>query len=188
MIMARLRFSIASLLGVVLFAAVGIGALRESTDAWDSGLLALTLLTLLTTVLLAVYRAESARAFWLGFSFFGWTYVMAGLVPEIESRLPTTKGLAYLDAQARRGNDEAAANAMVLQLFLGEGVTQQRTGRLALDLDGRALTATSRGLRWLLKGTGNSENFIRIGHSIVALVLAFAGGHVSRWIYARKKR
>ena len=65
--MKRIRFTIANLLVVVLFVAVGFAALRESSDLWDSGLFSVTLGILLTSILLAVHRHESKRAFWLGF-------------------------------------------------------------------------------------------------------------------------
>ncbi len=64
------RFTIRSLLGVVLFVAIAIAALRASTDAWDSGILGLDLLILLTAVLLAVHRTDRRPAYWLGFAFF----------------------------------------------------------------------------------------------------------------------
>jgi hypothetical protein len=37
--MRRIRFTIASLLCLVLFVAVGFAALRESNDLWDNGVL-----------------------------------------------------------------------------------------------------------------------------------------------------
>ena len=42
--MRRFRFTIASLLVVVLFVAVGFADLRESSDLWESGVFTLTLL------------------------------------------------------------------------------------------------------------------------------------------------
>ena len=97
--MKHIRFSIASLLVVVLFVAVGFAALRESSDLWDSGVFTLTLAALLISILLAVHRTESRRAFWIGFALFGWIYLGLSLVPSIESRLMTTKALAYLDSK-----------------------------------------------------------------------------------------
>ena len=97
--MRRIRFNIASLLVVVLFVAVGFAALRESNDLWDSGLFTLTLGVLLISILLAIHRTESRRAFWIGFALFGWIYLGLSLVPSIESRLMTTKALAYLDSK-----------------------------------------------------------------------------------------
>jgi hypothetical protein len=41
--MRHIRFTIASLLIVVLFVAVGFAALRESNDLWDSGVFTVTL-------------------------------------------------------------------------------------------------------------------------------------------------
>jgi di/tricarboxylate transporter len=92
--MRHIRFSIASLLVVVLFVAVGFAALREASDLWDSGVFTLTFAALLISILLSVHRTESRRAFWIGFALFGWTYLWFSLVPSIESRLMTRKALA----------------------------------------------------------------------------------------------
>ena len=81
--MSRIRFSIASLLVAVLFVAVGFAALRESSELWDSGVFTLVLTVLLTSILLAIHRTESRRAFWTGFALFGWTYLALSLVPSI---------------------------------------------------------------------------------------------------------
>src|SRR5947209_18313288 len=97
--MRRIRFNIASLLVVVLILAVGFAALRESNDLWDSGLFTLTLTVLLISILVSVHRSDARRAFWLGFALLGWTYLALSVVPSIESRLITTKALAYLDSK-----------------------------------------------------------------------------------------
>ena len=80
-----------------LFVAVGFAALREADVLWDSGLFSLTLGLLLAAVLLAVHRTEARRAFWIGFALFGWGYLSLFLIPSTDSRLITTKALAYLD-------------------------------------------------------------------------------------------
>ena len=97
--MRRFRFTIASLLIIVLLVAFGFAALRESNDLWESGVFTLTLGVLLISILLAIHRTESRRAFWIGFAVFGWSYLGLTLVPSIESRLMTTKALAYLDSK-----------------------------------------------------------------------------------------
>jgi len=79
--MSRIRFSIASLLVVVLFVAVGFA-------------FTLTLAVLLTSILLAIHRTESRRAFWTGFALFGWTYLALSLVPTIEVGTVDTTGTA----------------------------------------------------------------------------------------------
>ena len=92
--MRRIRLTISSLLAIVLVIGVGFAALRESNEIWDSGVFTLTLGVLLISILLAVHRIESRRAFWIGFALFGWTYLGLSLVPSIESRLITTRALA----------------------------------------------------------------------------------------------
>ena len=97
--MSRPRFTIAGVIAIVAFMAVGLAALRGADDAWDGGLFGLTALTLLMAVLLAIHRRGARRAYWLGFTMFGWVYLVMSLVPPIEGRLPTSKGLAYLDSK-----------------------------------------------------------------------------------------
>jgi hypothetical protein len=97
--MRRFRFHISGLLAVVLGLAVAFAALREATDLWDWGLFTAAAGLLLVSVLLAVHRRDRKRAFWLGFALCGWAYLAASLVPPVESRLLTTKGLYYVDSK-----------------------------------------------------------------------------------------
>jgi len=92
--MRRFRFH----LGTLVILGVGFAALRESDETWDSSIFSLTLGMLSVSILLAIHRTEQRRALWLGFALFGWTYLGLSLVPSIESRLLTTKALAYLDS------------------------------------------------------------------------------------------
>jgi hypothetical protein len=208
--MRRLRFSIANLLILVLFVAVAIAALREATDLWDRGVFSLTLGLLLVAVLLAAHRADRRRVYWMGFALFGSAYLGASLVPPIESRLLSTKGLAYLDSKVVGRN----------QYLLGEFVVTDGHGVGAvtadLNVDGNAdiyvasatdphflmagrepQTSTNRRVislwdagtgKLLYTSGGTSENFTRIGHSLLALVLAFVGGHISRSLFDRETR
>jgi cbb3-type cytochrome oxidase subunit 3 len=97
--MRRLRFHIGTLVILVLFLGVGFAALRESNEIWDSSIFTITLCMLLISILLAIHRTERRRAYWLGFTLFGWTYLGLSLVPSIEPKLITTKALAYLDSE-----------------------------------------------------------------------------------------
>jgi hypothetical protein len=105
----RIRFNILSLLVVTMFLAVGFAALREAIEIWDSGFFTLTLVALLISIFLVIYRTESKRAFWLGFALFGAAYLGLSLVPPIESRLITTKALAYIDSKVPRSMSQADA-------------------------------------------------------------------------------
>jgi hypothetical protein len=184
--MHNLRFNIASILGVILFLAVGFAALRESNDYWDSGLFTLTLGLLLASVLLSMHRSEAKRAFWIGFALFGWGYLGLSLVPSIKSRLLTTKGLAYLDS-ILPGRTLRVSSLVLTGTASGGSGSQIQS--VAFTIDGTKLATSNQCVvrvwdaatgRLLSGWGGTTENFIRIGHSLLALVAAWLGGHVSR--------
>ena len=187
--MRRIRFNIASLLIAVLFVAVGFAAQRESNEVWDSGLFTLTLTVLLISILLAIHRSDARRAFWLGFALFGWTYLGLSLVPPIETRLMTTKALTYLDS--KMPGRSAAVYTMSLSRT-GSGSPSNQTRSTAFTASGNKLVI-SRGGEWklwdattgrLLAGWGGTtENFVRIGHSLLALIAAWVGGLLSRRLW-----
>jgi hypothetical protein len=203
--MRRIRFSIASLLGLVLFVAVAFAALREANDLWDSGLFTLMLGLLVTSVLLAALRDGRRRASWLGLALFGWSYLIASLIPQVGSRLLTTRALVYLDSMFSRTTPMGVAVADFdsdgqVDLFVanasapnalyrnqGDGtfldVTSGQTTTVSASSGGVIVWKPSLLWRPLAAPGGTSENFVRIGHSLLALVLAFLGGCLSQSMY-----
>ena len=69
--MARLRFSIARLMGFVVLAAFCLAAIKQSTAIWASLTFTLALITFPVCVLIAIYRTGKTRAFCLGMSIVG---------------------------------------------------------------------------------------------------------------------
>jgi hypothetical protein len=175
--MNRLRFTIGTLLALVLFLAVAFAALREATDLWDSGVFTLTSAVLVVGVLLSFHRTGKGRAFWLGFALFGWAYLVASLVPPVESRLLTTKGLAFIDSKL-----PGRAVTASFTITANTGATVDVVGS---PPNGQTLTATS--VRLWNTPTGrflavSPESFVRIGHSLLSLIFALAGGRLSCWL------
>ena len=107
--MRRFRFHLSTMLLIVLLTGVGFAALRESDEIWDSEVFTLVLAVLLVSILLAVHRTEKRRAYWLGFALFGAAYLGLSLVPPTESRLITTKALAFIDSKVPRSITRADA-------------------------------------------------------------------------------
>jgi hypothetical protein len=186
--MPKLRFNIASLVGVILVFGIGFAALRESSDLWESGVLALMIGVLLISILLAVHRTESKRAFWLGFALFGWAYMGLTFMPSVESRLITTRALHYLDAKVpgramviystiNRGTGSGTGNKQVYSIAVTAGGTQLATGQGRLRLWNAATGKLLGG--W----SGTTENFVRIGHSLFVLLAGWSGGQLSRRLY-----
>jgi len=192
--MQRFRFTIASLLLVVLFAAIGFAALRESSDLWESGVFSLTLAVMQISILFAVHRRESRRAFWLGFALLGWVYLGLSLVPSIESRLMTTKALTFLDSKMP---GRSPALRLYATINSGTGGNQAQSIRIAPD--GSLLSTSGQGVVKIWDATtgrlvggwsGTTENFMRIGHSLFALLAGSFGGLLSRrlWQASRSAR
>jgi hypothetical protein len=198
--MRRFRFHLGTLVIVVMLLGIGFAALRESNETWDSSIFSITLGMLLISVLLAVHRTESRRAFWLGSSVVGWTYLGLTLVPSIESRLITTKWLAFLDTKITRpvpgvfGYFEYGENSMDLVV-----VTKSQTNSLVRTTGNGdwiadvTATAGSNPIRMTnilagrpLTGFATTENFIRIGQSLFAIVAALLGGWLSRYLHTKK--
>lgn len=195
--MKRIRFNIARLMVVVLFVAVGFAGLREANESWDSGLFALTLVVLLCSILLAIHRTEKRGAFWLGFALFGSAYLGLSLVPSIESRLITTRGLVYLDSKIPRSirsafeyfdyDSDGETDLFVtnyphpipLQISKGNGTIE--------DVTPAAESNTAWVVKSLVGSSGTTFHFARIGHSLVALIAAFLGGLLSRYVFAQNR-
>ena len=176
------RFNIAGLIVFILICGVAFAALKEASDRWEQGVFNLTLLALITAVLLAIHRTGARRAFWLGFALFGGCYLGFSSIPPIESRLVTSQGLSYL--HSKLPGQPAQTVALWITTNSPAGTTNAPTKTLRVTTD-----ATGSGRVWalssgsLLSTWGSStENFVKIGHSLVALVLAWIGALLSRWL------
>ena len=191
--MRRFRSTLKGLLGVVLFVAVALAALRDPTDAWESGVLGLSLLILLTGTLLAVHGSDRRRAGWVGFALFGWVYLIVSLVVPIGARLPTSRGLFYVGSKlANRGTPASATYQQLIPWNPGLfGSPQPLVPDLTLWSPTGPNTWVDWNYTWQFTGVAPPgfgivpENFVRIGHSLLALVLALVGSHLSRWLYDR---
>ncbi|MHB1557833.1 MAG: hypothetical protein ACYC61_10155 [Isosphaeraceae bacterium] len=84
------RFSIARLMGVVILAAMGVAALRQSSEAWAGSMLLITLGAIAIALTGAFTREPAERAGWLGFALFGGGYLaLAYATSTPNSTLPT---------------------------------------------------------------------------------------------------
>jgi hypothetical protein len=92
-----LRFTIRQLLLATVLIAVAIAALLNASGWWAAALSSSVLLILCAAVLLAVFRDGRRRAFWIGFSVFGWAYVALLTVgPTLSSNSDYPLGRNYL--------------------------------------------------------------------------------------------
>jgi hypothetical protein len=76
--MRAFRMSIAGLMALVLFLAVGLAAFRSGTETWFRSLYTATIGVLLLSILAARFSRGILSAFWFGFAVVGWSYLLLG--------------------------------------------------------------------------------------------------------------
>ena len=184
--MKRFRFSIASLIRFTLICGVAFAALKESNDWWEKGTFTLVVLALLSAVLLAIHRDGARRAFWIGFALFGLVYLSLSLIPPVESRLISSQALGYVYSKLPGQN---APNIVLTITTPGATAANSQNATIAFNSTGTQLAtmnngsvrvwnaATGKPLSWW---GGSPENFVKIGHTFIALLLAWLGGILSR--------
>ena len=191
--MKRFRFHLGTLVILVMLLGVGFAALRESSATWDSSIFSVTLGVLLISILLAMHRTGKRGAFWLGFALFGSAYLGLSLVRSIESRLITTKALTFLDSKMLRSSQDLDA------FYDLHFVNNSQLNALSLNKGNGGfvdVTSAAGSKPWfsniflgttLTGSTGTTENFVRIGHSLLALIAAIFGGLLSRYLFVKNR-
>jgi hypothetical protein len=81
--MRRLRFSISSVMALIVYAAIGLAAFSKVDDPWygrvlDDAFYMVTVFILAIATILAMLRRDRRRAIWLGFAVFGWVHLCFG--------------------------------------------------------------------------------------------------------------
>lgn len=206
--MRRIRFSIGSLLVFILICGVAFAALKESTDWWEKGTFSVAVLVLLLSTLLSSVLAVGRRAFWLGFALFGWAYLLLSLIPSVETRLVTSQTFGYvfgkLKGQSQQSFTVTYSGISPVSPFplnmtptytasVSPTVSPNLASPTPLTLGGNGLVfdtwSSGPYMQWNSPGSavlqasgGSQENFVRVGHTAVALFLAWLGGMLARRI------
>jgi hypothetical protein len=71
--MIRTRFTLAQVMALVLFLALGFAALRNANELWASLSFTVAIVTIAAAPLLAWARTGRERLTWTGYAVFGWT-------------------------------------------------------------------------------------------------------------------
>jgi WD40 domain-containing protein len=186
-----LRFSLATLMIVVALVAVACAALHYATELWASALMTITVGLLLVGVLGACLREGPSRTFCLGWSIFGWAYLVLALNwfgAGASQQLLSTKLLAYVHPRLQQNASVPLTVDFSLPLNTAQGAN---LSSLAFSPDGEMLTtagsdgavriwSTTNGkLVTTVVGKPSWEHFERVGHALFALLAATCGGAVA---------
>lgn len=74
--MTRFRFSIASVMGGIVFIAVSVTALKDPSIFWNSLFFTVTGGTLVLSILCTAFQRGPRRAYWVGFAVLGWGHFL----------------------------------------------------------------------------------------------------------------
>jgi hypothetical protein len=197
------RFTILSLMGLVLILAVAIAALRNADDYWAGGSLLGTALLIGVTALGAVYHSGRRRAGRLGFATFASGYfalAFLGLSDRNLARLPTTWLLDYVHQRVAPPTFTVTltgagigqtGQGLVLMSNVGPGplantVTTTTTSQFAVTSG--ASSGSSARWKALLPGAANYEAFSIVGHCLFALLAGLLGAAIAAWFRKRDER
>jgi hypothetical protein len=191
------RFTILSLMGLILALAVAIAALRNADDYWAGWLILATPLLLGIALIGALCGRERSRAGRLGFAILGGGYfALAFLGPsEKNNRLPTNYLLSYVHEQV--APPPTAATFTTVFVTNPAPATSPNTiavansnpvpWNLAATFTGNA---TSTAGLWVsvVPGAANFEAFSTVGHCLFALLAGLLGAAIARWFQRRSDR
>jgi hypothetical protein len=79
--MRRFRFSIGSMMALIVVLGVAFAALHFPTPLWANIWFSSALAAVTFAIPAAVYNRGEQRAFWVGFATFGWVYFIAAMGP-----------------------------------------------------------------------------------------------------------
>jgi hypothetical protein len=77
--MSKGRFTLLSLFGAVTFAAVGCAAMVQPSLVWTSAIWTVVITLLTGAAIRCFYTADRRRAFYIGFSVFGWGHMILAI-------------------------------------------------------------------------------------------------------------
>jgi hypothetical protein len=190
--MSRIRFSLFGLAGATAVIALACAALVRAAG-WVADLTwAATLLILTLTVLCAMLVAPSRRGFWVGFSLFGWMYVLLAYSPladrpNVPSLQPLLRQAAEAMPQAKRSSAVAKDASTYTEYLLdaqkligAEAALSQRQSPQAVDAGWEYVA-----LAQLVGDTRFIESFVRISQALITLLLALVGGIAGHFIRQR---
>jgi hypothetical protein len=175
--MERIQSSLAGLMAVVFFIALGFAALLNATALWASFLFMFTVALMSAAILGAIAARGKTRMTWAGVAIFGWVYLGIAFGP-----LPNGNGTTIPPLPTMVVYEYTLYHNLIPQSKAAyKDVTFNNTNQAESLLDKATLTGKPRVLVDVM-------HLKRVVHSLGAVMFAFIGGFVGRIFYSRDAR
>ncbi|WP_422927099.1 hypothetical protein [Singulisphaera sp. PoT] len=134
--MAHLRISVAGMMGLPLGMGLVLASLRFPSEITSAIVLLMTLAILGYAILAVIYRTEARRAFWLGFTLFGWGSMALTWESWLGERadrpeVVTSIALDHLDVWLHRSADSKSGASS----YTADGQIDQLNRHIQAELD-----------------------------------------------------
>jgi hypothetical protein len=170
------RLTLAGLLVAISVLGGGLASLRNPSGIGVELWFTTTVIALVAATLVAIIQPRDRRGFAAGFAIAGWCYLSLSLQPESRAQLPTTRLLAHLE---RHVSGSWMMGVQHLSLETGPFPARQRGAYWEPVVTSRG------GIPGSLVIDELQPEFRRIGHSMIALLVAIAGGMITERCRAR---
>src|SRR5262245_11916481 len=166
----RFRHSLRALLVLFTLVAVGCGGLIFASPFWAAAAFSTVFLVIVCAIVAAVVEHGANRAFWIGFAVLGGAYLYVSMSDgpnrQQSSRwdpmLVTTHVLIWTNGFVELIRPRGPVGQQGADTYIVKGFPPQA-----------------------VYFPSNTVSFVRVGHSLFAIVLAVLGGVWGRWCYLR---
>jgi len=174
-------------MAIIVLLAAAFAALRTPTPLWANTWFSIALAALVLAIPAAVFRRSLDRAYWVGFATCGWVYFVLTLAPwfqtELGFQLVTT---TILDLMAPYVVEKDYLLKTYVGAFNPPSAPLQPTPWQAWNLP-----EFPTGNPWRMVGyvpLHCPALYLRIGHAVFCVVVAFLGGEAVRFLASSRSR
>ena len=171
------RFSLLALFGLMTVFALGLVSLMNASPLLASAWFTFVVVFLMASTLAATVRRGNARVSWFGCAVVGWMYVVVTFSPLIGLQVPppllTSQCLIKLD-DSLADDESQTQQSRIMYTTSFSWLERDNSIRIWDRVTGRPQVL-------------REANFQQIGHSIITLFAALAGGLFARYLRSRDK-
>jgi hypothetical protein len=160
------RFSIRSLMAVIVVSAIALAAIRNCSTVWAGAIFSITFFTLLCSLLGIAFGRNIRRIYWTGFAVLGWSYMLLVCIPWLDENigrfLLAPNLFAYLEEVLHSAPPGGGLQSVPLVMLGAEATGGGFGGGIGGSM-----------------GITNLSACVRTGAAIEALVWAALGGYAA---------